>query len=57
MAPARSHPFRQEDQTHGKAPTDEIHDLTPVGYARRYSDKRCVNAPALAAIIERGGKE
>jgi Ankyrin repeat len=49
--------FRQEDQTHGKAPTDEIHDLTPVGYARRYSDKRCVNAPALAAIIERGGKE
>jgi hypothetical protein len=26
-------------------------------YARRYSDQRCVNAPALAAIIERGGKE
>jgi hypothetical protein len=49
--------FPQEDQTHGKAPTDAFHDLTPVGYARRYSDRRCVNAPALAAIIERGGKE
>ncbi len=49
--------FRQEDKTHGKAPTDALRDLTPVGYARRYSDQRCVNAPALAAIIERGGKE
>ena len=49
--------FRQEDKTHGKAPTDALHDVTPVGYARRYSDRRCVNAPALAAIIERGGKE
>jgi beta-lactamase regulating signal transducer with metallopeptidase domain len=48
--------FPQQDQTHGKASTDG-HDLTPVGYARRYSDRRCVNAPALAAIIERGGKE
>jgi ankyrin repeat protein len=49
--------FRQEDQTHGKAPTDARHGVTPVCYARRYSDQRCVNAPALAAIIERGGKE
>jgi ankyrin repeat protein len=49
--------FPQEDQTHGKAPTDAFHDLTPLGYARRYSDQRCVNAPALAAIAERGGKE
>jgi ankyrin repeat protein len=49
--------FPQEDQTHGKAPTDALHDFTPVGYARRYSDRRCVNAPALAAIIERGGTE
>jgi hypothetical protein len=49
--------FPQEDQTHGKAPTDSSHDFTPVGYARRYSDRRCVNAPALAAVIERGGKE
>jgi ankyrin repeat protein len=49
--------FPQEDQTHGKAPTDAFHDFTPVGYARRYSDRRCVNAPAIAAIIERGGTE
>jgi hypothetical protein len=49
--------FRQEDKTHGKAPTDALHGVTSVGYARRYSDQRCVNAPALAAIIERGGKE
>jgi ankyrin repeat protein len=49
--------FPQEGQTHGKAPTDALHGVTPVGYARRYSDQRCVNDPALAAIIERGGKE
>jgi ankyrin repeat protein len=49
--------FRQEDQTHGKAPTDALHGITPIGYARRYSDKRCVNSPSLAAIIERAGKE
>jgi ankyrin repeat protein len=49
--------FPQEDQTHGKAPTDALQGVTPVGYARRYSDRRCVNAPALAAIIERGGTE
>jgi hypothetical protein len=49
--------FPQEDQTHGKAPADASDDFTPVGYARRYSDRRCVNAPALAAVIERGGKE
>jgi len=49
--------FPQEDQTHGKAPTDAPQGITPVGYARRYSDRRCVNAPALAAVIERGGVE
>jgi ankyrin repeat protein len=49
--------FPQEDQTHGKAPIEAFHDVTPVGYARRYSDRNCVNTPALAAIIERGGKE
>jgi hypothetical protein len=49
--------FAQEDQTHGKASTDALHGVTPVGYARGYSDRRCVNDPALAAIIERGGKE
>jgi beta-lactamase regulating signal transducer with metallopeptidase domain len=49
--------FPQEAKTHGTVPTDALHGVTPVGYARRYSDQRCVNAPALAAIIERGGKE
>jgi beta-lactamase regulating signal transducer with metallopeptidase domain len=49
--------FPQKDQTHGKVFTDARHDVTPVGYARRYSDRRCVNAPALAVIIERRGKE
>jgi hypothetical protein len=49
--------FPQEDQTHGKAPTEAPHGVTPVGYARRYTDRRCVNAPALAAVIERGGTE
>jgi ankyrin repeat protein len=49
--------FPQEAEFHDKAPTDALHDVTPVGYARRYPDRRCVNAPALAAIIERGGKE
>jgi len=49
--------FRQEEQTHGKAPTEALDGITPVGYARRYSDRRCVNSPAVAAVIERGGKE
>lgn len=49
--------FRQEDKFHGNASTDAFHDVTPVGYARRHPDQRCVNAPALAAIIERGGAE
>jgi ankyrin repeat protein len=49
--------FRQEDMFHGNTPSDALHDITAVGYARRHPDERCVNAPALAAIIERGGKE
>jgi Ankyrin repeat len=49
--------FPQADQTHGKAPTEEPLGITPVGYARRYSDRRLVNAPAVAAVIERGGTE
>ncbi|MGO9465524.1 MAG: hypothetical protein ACLQVF_15380 [Isosphaeraceae bacterium] len=49
--------FPQEAKFHDKAPTDALHGVTPVSYARRYPDRRCVNAPALAAIIERGGKE
>jgi hypothetical protein len=49
--------FRKEQKTHGNAPTDAVHGLTPVGYARRYSDRRCVNAPAVAAVTDRGGTE
>jgi beta-lactamase regulating signal transducer with metallopeptidase domain/ankyrin repeat protein len=49
--------FPQEAKFHDKASPAVLHDVTPVGYARRYPDRRCVNAPALAAIIERGGKE
>ena len=48
--------FPQEAKFHGKAPTEALHDVTPVGYARRHPDQRVVNAPALAAIIERGGR-
>lgn len=49
--------FRREDSFHGNASTDPLHDVTPVGYARQYPDRRCVNESALAAIIERGGTE
>jgi hypothetical protein len=49
--------FPQEAQFHGNAPAETFLGVTPVGYARRYPDRRCVNAPALEAIIERGGTE
>ncbi len=49
--------FPHEATFHGNAPTEALHDVTPVGYARRHPDQGVVNAPALAAIIERGGKE
>jgi hypothetical protein len=49
--------FPQVAKFHGNAPTDALHDVTPIGYARRHPDQGMVNAPALAAIIERGGKE
>ncbi|MDX2037771.1 MAG: ankyrin repeat domain-containing protein [Isosphaeraceae bacterium] len=40
------------------APADEpLRDVTPLGYARRYPDRRCVNDAAVAAIEERGGTE
>lgn len=42
---------------HGNALTEPLHDVTPVGYARRYPDRRCVNPPAAAAITECGGIE
>ena len=49
--------FRQEPEQHGEAPRDALHDVTPIGYARRYPGQRHVNAPAIAAIAERGGTE
>jgi hypothetical protein len=50
--------FAQEGANfHGNALTEPLRDVTPLGYARRHPDRRCVNPPALAAITERGGKE
>ncbi len=49
--------FPPDATFHGNAPTEALHDVTPIGYARRHPDQGVVNAPALAAIIERGGKE
>ena len=49
--------FLHEARFHNNAPTESLHDVTPVGYARLYPDRRCVNAPAIAAITERGGTE
>jgi hypothetical protein len=48
--------FAQEGADfHGNTLTEPLHDVTPVGYARRYPDQPCVNPPAIAAITERGG--
>ena len=33
-------------QFHGSAPTEPIHDVTPIGYAPRHPDQRLVNARA-----------
>jgi ankyrin repeat protein len=49
--------FPRDATFHNHVPTDAFHDVTPLGYARRYPDRRCVNAPALAAITQRGGEE
>lgn len=35
----------------------EFHDVTPIGYASQFQEPRWVNAPAIAAIAERGGTE
>lgn len=42
---------------HGEVLEEAMQDVTPVGYARRYPDRRCVNEAAVAAIVERGGQE
>jgi hypothetical protein len=49
--------FPLEARFHNRALTEPLHDVTPVGYARQYPDRRCVNPPALTAITERGGME
>ena len=49
--------FQKEAKFHGNVPTEALHDVTPIGYARRHPDQGIVNAPALAAIAERGGTE
>jgi hypothetical protein len=35
----------------------EFHDVTPMGYARRWQEPSWVNGPAIDAIVERGGTE
>lgn len=49
--------FPREAEFHGHAAAEPLHDVTPLGYARRYPDRRCVNAAAISAIEERGGTE
>jgi hypothetical protein len=49
--------FPQAATFNGNAPTDALHDVTPIGYARRHPDQGVVNALAVAAIAERGGME
>jgi ankyrin repeat protein len=49
--------FPQEAKFHNHAPSDPFHDVTPVGYARRYPDRRCVISSADTATTESGGKE
>jgi ankyrin repeat protein len=35
----------------------EFHNVTPIGYARQFQEPISVNGPAIAAIVERGGRE
>ena len=49
--------FLPEATFHSETPTEPLRGVTPVGYARRYPDRRFVNAAAIAAIEERGGTE
>jgi ankyrin repeat protein len=49
--------FPQEAMFHGNVPAEALHDVTPIGYARRHPDQGTLNPRAIAAIIERGGKE
>jgi ankyrin repeat protein len=47
--------FPPEATFHGEAATEPLHDVTPVGYARRYPDRRFLNEAAIASIEGRGG--
>ena len=49
--------FPPEATFHSEAATEALHDVTPVGYARRYPDRRFLNEAAIAAIEERGGTQ
>jgi hypothetical protein len=47
--------FGQEATFNSNAPTDTLHDVTPIGYARRHRDRGIVNPRAIAATMARGG--
>ncbi len=49
--------FPPQATFHSEAATGALHDVTPVGYALRYPDRRFLNEAAIAAIEERGGTE
>ena len=49
--------FPPEATFHSEAATEPLDGVTPVGYARRYPDRRFLNEAAIAAIEERGGTE
>jgi ankyrin repeat protein len=49
--------FPPEATFHSEAATEVLHDVTPVGYSRRYPDRRFLNEAAIGAIEERGGTE
>ena len=49
--------FLPEATFHGETSTAPPDGVTPVGYARRYPDRRFLNEAAIAVIEERGGTE
>ena len=48
--------FPPEATFHNNAPAEPLHDVTPVGYARRHPDPRCVNAPASRRSLSEVGR-
>ena len=55
--PTPGRPSRRRPRSTARPPPSALHDVTPVGYARRYPDRRVLNEAAIAAIEERGGTE